>query len=142
MVIILSACNKGIIQKNDYLIFGHYYGECLGETCVETFKLIDGKLLEDQNDNYAPQNFDFVELSDSKYQEVNDIIDFLPDSLLIMNDATFGCPDCHDQGGLFIRYFNDGDLHTWQVDQQKSAVPTYLHEFVDKVNEKITLINN
>ena len=142
VVIIVSSCNKEKIDKNDYLIFGHFYGECIGETCVETYKLTNDKLYEDQNDNYNPTSFDFIELDDDKFDEVNDLISYIPNSLVQEDDQTFGSPDSHDQGGLYISYYNEGDLKTWRIDQEKTDIPNYLHDFMDKVNEKISLINN
>lgn len=141
-VIILTSCQKDEIIKNDYLIFGHFYGECAGESCVETYKLTNDKLYEDLNDNYYATSFNFVELSNDKFNDVNDLSDFLPDLLLDENDSTFGCPDCHDQGGLFVSYNKDDELKSWRIDQSKDDVPNYLHDFIDKINEKIALINN
>ena len=142
----LISCNKDEqieINENDYLIFGHFYGECLGEECVENFKLTDTKLFEDINDSYAGHiPFDFLELGNDKYIKVNDLASFFPPDLLKETMETFGCPDCADQGGIYIEYKKNEDIHKWKIDQAKDQVPTYLHEFMDKVNEKIALINN
>lgn len=143
-VVILTSChkNENDINENDYLIFGHFFGECMGETCIETYKLTSSKLYENQNDNYAHTDFNFIELDNDKFNDVSDLSSFLPTELLNESDSTFGCPDCHDQGGLFISFFNDNELKTWRIDNDKNAVPSYLHDFMDKVNQKIELINN
>ena len=65
--IIFTSCKKEEVEisNNEYLIFGHFYGECIGEECVETFKLTDEKLYEDLNDNYSgTEPFNFVILGD------------------------------------------------------------------------------
>ena len=143
--LLFNSCDKNNefeISDNDYLIFGHFYGMCGGEECVETFKLTDEKLYEDLNDNYSgTEPFNFVILEDEKYNDVKDLISAFPSQLFNENDTTFGCPDCWDQGGLFIEYKKDGNLKKWRIDQSKNQVPYYLHDFMDKVNEKIEIIN-
>lgn len=130
------------ITDDNFLIFGHFYGMCGGEGCVETFKLNEKSLYEDTIDDYSGQNMEFVELENELFEEVRDIEDFFPSQLLNQNETVFGCPDCADGGGLFIQYSENGILKSWRIDQTKSNVPSYLHNFIDKVNEKIALINN
>ena len=73
---------------------------------------------------------------------MEDLSDYFPDQLLSEEEEVLGCPDCADQGGLFIQYSENENVQSWRIDQSKNAVPAYLHEFMDKVNEKIDLINN
>jgi len=145
-VVFIQSCDKNDeieLSDNEYLIFGHFYGECLGEDCIVTYKLTDKKLFEDNNDNYSGTGpFDFNELGIDKFSQVKDLIDYFPKELLNSNETTFGCPDCADQGGIFIQYVKNGDVNSWRIDQSKNDVPDYLHSFIDKVNEKIELINN
>lgn len=128
-------------ENFDYLIFGHFYGFCGGETCIETFKLNNEKLYEDLNDNYAGGPFNFEVLDDEKFELAKNIIDFFPTELLSETETTLGCPDCADGGGIFIEYSKNGVVKNWKIDQMQNNVPNYLHDFMDKVNEKITLIN-
>lgn len=137
-----SDSDNGVqVNKMDYLIFGHFHGECIGEGCVETFKLTGDRLYEDTLDHYNAENFEFVELSSEKFEQVKDIIEYFPTKLLNDKDTTFGCPDCRDQGGIFIQYSENGIVKSWRIDKDKDVIPTYLHKFVDKVNETIRLIN-
>ena len=147
-IIVLGAftsCNKDdnyiTINEQNFLILGHFYGECFGEGCVETYKLTDVKLYEDIVDDYSGQNLDFVELDNEQFELVNDLADFFPTQLLNESDTIFGCPDCADGGGLFIQYSDNGVLKSWRIDQVQNNVPTYLHDFIDQVNERIVLIN-
>ncbi len=107
VIVVLTSCHKdtdGIeINEQNYLVFGHFYGLCFGEECVETFKLTDKKLFEDTIDDYNGQNFEFIELGNDKFEQVNDLVDFFPDQLLNDNNDILGCPDCADGGGLFIQ---------------------------------------
>ena len=139
-----TSCNKDCITLNEqnYLVFGHFYGMCAGEGCVETYKLTDMKLYEDLIDDYSGQNLEFVELENETFAQVSDLVDFFPNQLLSEEETVLGCPDCSDGGGLFIQYSDNGNLKSWRIDQFQNNVPSYLHAFIDQVNEAIVLINN
>lgn len=147
-LLIFVSCNKECnCEKNemDYLIFGHFNGECIGEDCIEIFKLTSDKLMEDSNDNYPGQqnyNGNFSDLGSSKYELVKDLPDYFPAELWNEDNKAFGCPDCADQGGLYIEYSKNGIIKHWTIDQSKNEVPEYLYSFMDEVNKKIGLINN
>ena len=143
---VLVGCTNSddiALTDDDYLIFGHYYGECGGEGCIETFKLTSNTLYEDTLDNYSGSGpFNFVMLDANTFDQVKDLMNYFPSRLRTENNDIFGCPDCADGGGLFVAYANDGELMSWRIDQSKQNVPSYLHVFMDKINEKISLINN
>ena len=145
LILFNVSCDKDArfeLEETDYLIFGHFYGECIGEGCVETFKLTDEKLFEDTYDNYSGEDFNFIELGKDKFEEVKNLAQLFPDQLLNEEESTFGCPDCADGGGLFIQYSDNGKIRSWRIDQVKENVPGYLHDFMDAVNEKIKMIND
>lgn len=139
-----SACSSDddAMETGDYLIFGHYYGMCASEDCVEIFKLTDTKLYEDTNDNYSLENLKFREVDQATFEKVKDLLTALPEELFTDDTTTFGCPDCADGGGLYIQRSVNGTVCTWNIDQIKENVPEYLHDFIDEVNDKIALINN
>ena len=140
---IFLSCNNDSININEqnFFIFGHFYGKCKGENCVETFKLTDKGLFEDIIDDRNGQNMKFIQLENEKFLQIKDLVDFFPSQLLKENKTTIGCPDCADGGGLFIQYSENGNVKSWRIDQEKDNVPHYLHNFIDKVNEKIKIIN-
>jgi hypothetical protein len=145
--VLLLSCNKdddevSAAPQPDYIIFGHFAGECFGEECVEIFKLTNTQLLEDTTDNYSAKSLEFVELPANKFNLVNDLNRSFPSELLSLSDSTFGCPDCVDQGGLIVQYAINNSVKTWRIDRLKNNVPVYLHDFMDKINEKIEFINN
>ncbi len=145
LAILLTACfeeDTADLPVEDYLIFGHFYGECMGETCIETYKLTESALYEDTRDVYGiSSSFDFVEMGHDKFLEVNDLPDYFPEELLHTDTATFGCPDCVDQGGLLIVLYEDDQRRVWKIDMVKEQVPAYLHEFMDRVKEKIAILS-
>tara|TARA_R110002049_G_scaffold37208_1_gene117452 strand:+ start:20682 stop:21146 length:465 start_codon:yes stop_codon:yes gene_type:complete len=142
--ILTYSCNSdddASLNEDDYLIFGHFYGFCVGENCIETFKLTHDKLYEDSQDNYSHETFSFEVLGNDKFEQAKDLIDYFPTKLLSEKETTIGCPDCADGGGIYIEYSKDGIVKSWRIDQMKNNIPNYLHDFMDKVNEKISLIN-
>ena len=154
---VLSSCgNDDTNSVQDFLIFGHFYAACSGEYCVETFKLTGEKLFEDTISEYyafgnsssddffdfSVLNFNFMEIGNDKFEQTQDLFDWLPTELLNSNTTVFGCPDCVDEGGILIQYQNNGVLKSYLIDQNKDRVPNELHSFIDKVNEKIDILNN
>lgn len=147
-LLFLSACNSdddAAHTNPEYLIFGHFFGECIGEGCVEIFKLDANKLYEDSNDIYPGQsdfyNGNFIELSEDLFNKVNGLMDEFPSALLDESEVVIGIPDAGDWGGLYIEY-KSGDVHDfWLLDLMKTNVPTEYHDFIDDVQDKILLIN-
>jgi hypothetical protein len=145
-IMVFASCQDETITISapDYLVFGHYYGECIGEQCVEIFRLEQDKLYEDKMDAYPYSNGfyigSYILLSQEKFNKVKDLTGFFPADLLTEQDTVIGQPDAGDWGGLYIEYNIDGVRKFWLIDQMKSNVPAKYHEFIDKVNEKISLL--
>lgn len=146
---LFTACDKEedeVKLETDYLIFGHFFGLCAGETCVEIFKLEASQLYEDSNDNYPGStdfyDADFSTLPSSIFEEVEDLEGFFPTALLDETDTVIGQPDAGDWGGLYIEY-KAGDLRKfWLLDLNTNNVPETYHDFINAVQSKIQFINN
>ena len=145
-IAIIISCkdeHETIVTPGD-MIFGHFYGECIGEACIEIFKLETDSLMEDTLDTY-PSAHDFYQgsyilLSDDKHTIAKKLLNYFPLDLLDEKDTVIGSPDAADGGGLYIEY-NFGNIRKfWLLDQMKSNVPEKYHEFIDKVNETIVMI--
>jgi hypothetical protein len=137
---------KCISPSSGYLIFGRFYGECMGEECIEIFKLEQNQLFEDTRDAY-PGSTDFYAaaytlLPQQKFDEAKDLINFFPSDLLSESVNVIGHPDAGDWGGLYIEYNYNGTRKFWLLDKAKVNVPSKYHAFIDKVNEKIDLIQS
>ncbi len=146
LTLILIGCKKDdpLQAKGDYLIFGHFFGECGGPNCIAIFKLDESSLMEDTLDHY-PTSADYYEgqyvtLSEAKYNQTKDLPTFFPTALLNEPSNVIGQPDAGDWGGLYIEYHIDGIRKFWLLDLMKINVPTKYHAFIDKVNEKIEMI--
>lgn len=79
-------------------------------------------------------------MSQKKFIDANDLLNFFPSDLLLEPKTVIGQPDAGDWGGLYIEYNYNGTRKFWLLDQMKSNVPSKYHNFLDKVNEKIKLI--
>jgi len=139
-ILLFSSCEKDPPPSSSVtkFIFGYFNGHCMGEKCIELYKLENGHLYEDLDDKYPVGNKDeisnFTRLPNSLYREVSYLRNIVPAALLQMNDTIIGCPDCADQGGLYIEYHTDTEHKRWILDQYQENVPTELHSFMDEVN--------
>jgi hypothetical protein len=71
---------------------------------------------------------------------VEDLMDFFPQDLLNESDTVIGMPDAGDWGGFYIEYNFNGTRRFWILDKMKTNVPGKYHAFIDKLNEKIDLL--
>ncbi len=137
------------VEKVDesYMVFGHFYGFCQGEQCIEIFKIMDGKLYEDTNDHYPTSQGlyegEFIELSAAKYEMVSDLKAAFPFEKLRDSKTVIGQPDAGDWGGMYVEYHTGGDEEPkfWLLDLLDSNTPEHVSDFVNLAQEKIEMIN-
>ena len=144
IIFLFTSCDKDSIElsETDYIVFGHFYGECNGEGCIEIFRLEKDRLFEDKNDLYPnSQNFyegNYVRLSQNKFIDTKDLTDNFPIELLSETNNVIGEPDAVDGGGIYLEYNFNGVRKFWLIDKWKSNVPTKYHNYIDSINEKIS----
>ncbi len=144
----ISSCKKECSceqQFGDYLLFGNYYGMCAGEDCVEIFKIENGVLSEDSNDNYpsdSPYSGNYAVLPSAKYDLVKDLSNYIPAQLFNENDGYIGTPDAYDQGGYVLELKENGTHRYWRIDTDTSNTPDYLHAFTDTLRNYIDKISD
>lgn len=144
-MLVIAACDRRhVVPKSDNcLVFGHFFGMCEGETCIEIFRLEKSRVLEDIKDQYPSStkfyNGTYVARSSLDFEKCKDLTEAFPKELL--DDTTvIGQPDAGDWGGLYLEYAFDGQHKFWLLDLNKSNVPAKYHAFIDKVVEKIALL--
>jgi hypothetical protein len=153
-VLVSMACDKKdplvspAAGDLEYFVFGHFYGECGGEACIEIYKMDAISLWEDTTDVYptwmSPYIGTYIALPNEKFELVKDIIDFFPEALYSEANNFIGIPDGGDWGGIYveIRYVDDEEKSGfWLLDQNAYNMPDVYNAFVERINEKITLIN-
>ena len=130
----------------EYIVFGHFYGYCVGEGCIEIYRIDDQGLLEDTLDLYPGStgfySGDFnVQLPGEKFNLVNDLESHIPAELWNETSVVLGQPDAGDWGGIYFEIKKGSTHQFWLLDQMDSNMPAAYNEFVDKINEKIALIH-
>jgi len=150
LIVGIFSCDKekeccGV--NTEYLVFGHFYGECGGEGCVEIFRIDDSGLYEDTLDQYPGSN-DFypghfaTQVSSEKFDLVKDLDSYFPEELLNETDIVIGQPDAGDWGGIYFEIKRRSTHRFWLLDQMEVNMPDVYNEFVDRINEKIDIINH
>ena len=131
-------------NRGPTITFGRYYGRCLGNQCIETFKLIDITLLEDTVDKYPASGTyyqgNFVDFKGADKINTSEILPNFPLELLDSKLVTYGTPDAGDWGGIYLEY-QDGNYHRYFfIDLYTKNIPKYLIEYVAIIDKKITEI--
>ncbi len=141
MALLFASCGK--VNQVEALMFGTFYSECFGENCIEIFKLQDGKLYEDTNDEYPSiegNQYDWVELSSDKYILAEDLKAAFPADLKDESEIIIGMPDAGDWGGVFVGLLDGTDPEFWIIDNMKDNIPLYLYDFIVNIQNTVTEI--
>lgn len=141
-ILFQASCKKSNIglSSENYIVFGEFFGECEGATCVDIYRLEQDKLFEDIKDTYPSFNQYYSGvykvLSKAEFDSTKDLMDYFPEALLSETDTVIGMPDAGDWGGIYIEYNYGTTRRFWILDLNKDNVPVAYHEFIDKVHEK------
>ena len=146
--LILAACQQDDQIESepslDYLIFGHFYGECIGERCVEMYKLTNQFLYEDFSDSYPgkskPDLHNFLKLNNDLFEKVKPLRSKISQELLNTTAQIIGQPDNGDWGGIYFEISEGGENKYWFIDKMRSNLPSYLVPFVEEIERDIELI--
>lgn len=129
ILIIMSNCKKSSLS-GDHFIFGSSYSECEGN-CVNYFLLKKGQLHPDDMSNWSDKlKFKNNQLPQDKIDLAKKIEDNLPDFLKNSSSTTFGCPDCRDQGAIYLEIKKDSKKTKFKIDTDTSQIPIEIREFV------------
>ena len=150
LLLLFTGCsdpNQSVREKelddSSYIIFGHFYGFCQGETCIETYKLTNESLLEDTKDNYSfdPELAHFVLLDDNLFERVKGLRENIPTKLLTIEETTIGQPDAGDWGGLYFEIVTPERRQYWMIDKMRSNLPDFLIPFANEIENAINIIH-
>lgn len=130
LIAMISSCLKEDTYRVEYFAFGTAYGECTGD-CAKFFLIMDGKIYPDISATYEGRVvFGDSALPDDKYLFAKPLITNFPSYLLFFPDSTFGCPDCHDQGGIHIEMMNNNDIVNWHIDMDIDKQPEEIRQYL------------
>ena len=144
---LVGGCSEdpvGSLGPDEYVVFGDFYGECLGEGCIDIFKIQDGRVFEDTLDRYPtasrlPHETAFVEISDDPYEALSQIFSEIPTDLFSEDRTVIGQPDAGDWGGYYLETKLDGQTRYWLIDKMEENLPSDLRPFAMELDEAISL---
>ena len=104
-------------EDGDYLIFGTFYGECAGN-CTVLYNIQNDFLYEDDVEIGIPDEIPFMStpLSEEKYLIGVELSTTFPSDLIDSQKDVYGCPDCADQGGVYLELGKGGLFRKWRID--------------------------
>ena len=134
----------GQLESDDYVVFGDFFGECIGEGCIEIFKIQDGRVFADTLDRYPshltlPHATAFVEIPDDSYDILARTFSEIPADLFKEERIVIGQPDAGDWGGNYLEVSIDGDIRYWIIDKMEDNLPSYLRDFAKKLDVAIEI---
>ncbi len=147
MIITLASCQDTqlVDSEAEFIVFGHFNGYCAGEACVDFYKVTGDDLLESNIDDYTENGFypfnDFYALSADKFNQVKDLGDYMPQQLWLEFDTHIGQADVSDVGSLYFEIKKGAEHRYWVFENGDFDMPQVYSEFMYKIREKITIIN-
>jgi hypothetical protein len=142
VLLIFSACNKGsgpgesADLSGDYFIFGNAFGECAG-SCASFYRLGNGKLSPDSMSYYLrDRDFRFSStrtLSAADYKRAQYLWNHFPAELYKYSGTVIGCPDCHDQGGMYIEMKKGSTVYYWEIDHDTDKQPPASRAYLEQM---------
>lgn len=125
-----------------YFIFGTYAGECFGN-CFTGFKMESGKIFRDDLNYFYGNELSFENspMDQDAYDRASLLLDSFPDFLKNNPGQKYGCPDCHDQGGIFLQLGEGANATSWHLDVINGALPPELIPYKERIQQVIAEIN-
>lgn len=144
LIVSQTACKEDEIpdipieESDDYLIFGTIYGECISN-CVTAYKIQNNQLFEDNTEFNVLGDIPFSEtpLPQSQFIIAQELLVVFPSELLDSEERTYGCPDCADQGTVYIELEEDDVKTIWRIDTDDIDDNQAVTDFKNKVLEII-----
>ncbi len=134
-----AGCAEKVYPDPSAFVFGSWYGFCL-ENCIHVYKLENGKLFpDDMGTRYQTEEITFQKtpLDDKLAKKAEDLYRLFPSYLRKNPNLIIGCPDCHDQGVLYLAFEENGKLTEWKIDPVETDYPPEIEAFLIAMKELI-----
>ncbi|HXH99040.1 MAG TPA: hypothetical protein VNI52_02140 [Sphingobacteriaceae bacterium] len=139
-----SSCKKDKYLKDyDYIIFGSSYGMCAGPNCNTTYLLNDKGAF--RSETYLRDNditLHHVKLSESKFKQLKELSTKIPQQLYTSAkpEETFGCPDCADQGTLYLEIKEKNkSAKKFRIDTNEGSLPEHIKSIAVDIKASIEI---
>lgn len=137
-VVTLPVVNCPLIDgTNDYLIFGNHYGFCPAN-CVNLYKLTTTALFQtDMKGRFQePLTFNTTAMSKENFALTSALCSKFPLESTNALDVVIGCPDCHDQGTVYVELKRGTVIRKWRIDPDKSdTIPKDIQEYAQLIKD-------
>jgi hypothetical protein len=138
-VLVFGACKESEEPLQDAFVFGRWSAFCTGN-CIQIYKLENDKLYVDNLNSFreaATITYKPTPLSNQYVAKAKSLRDSFPQSLLENPFSVIGCPDCADQGGIYLAFDNrEGTLY-WQIDADETTWPEVIRPYLEELTEFI-----
>ncbi len=130
---------EGTVQ--DYLLFGTKFGFCVS-ACNRLYYLDSEGLyqyISKTRETIAAEEFKSkgVLLSKEKFTSYKHLLSSVPSELSLIETETFGCPNCYDQGEIYIEFKNDKGLKSFRADTKIVDNPSWLQPFAAELKKAV-----
>nr|WP_315152556.1 protease complex subunit PrcB family protein [uncultured Flavobacterium sp.] len=147
--IVLPKSNKPILFSKvtsniDYAVVGTYFGQCTGADCYQFYKIENHKVTKYPTVTNFP-----VEFNQTNYRALifkDDFASFIskiPTEIKNIKGQTktFGSPDAHDQGGVYLEWSQGGVVTKIYLDTDNTADQTAdVIAFKKVIQDKVALL--
>lgn len=123
--VLLAGCKKDPDYDAtvvDGITFGTFYGNCL-KNCVRVYNVSPAVLQIDDSVNIAKLNWVYVfkatrTMDKAKQNIALPLLKQVPAELMKNSTTTFGSPDSHDQGGVYIIIKTIPAIYRFRIDME------------------------
>lgn len=140
----ITACQKDEEVSSDDLIFGLSYGECTGD-CSYLYLLHNGELFADDGvEHFIPDAIPFQSTAepDSDYQLSKNLLDDFPEQLVSNGQSSYGCPDCLDQGTIYLELRRNGSVYKFELDPDGDSGDPAIDAYGSEVIRVVDLLRS
>lgn len=132
----MFGCSKKIsLQSDEYFAFGTARGFCAGN-CANFYLIKNGQIFPDDMYYYHDSlTFKTTPLSNEKYLLATQLINNFPDYLKNNPNKIIGCPDCADQGRIYIEQKSNGRKYYWHIDTNVESQPGEIKEYISQLKD-------
>ena len=139
--LVLASCKKeqqkGVPPGTDSFSFGFAAGFCVGD-CARFYSVEGNKIFPDDMPAFVkPLKFKSTPLTNSKYLLAKPLLENFPVYLLNNPDKIIGCPDCTDQGALYLEIKQGGVTKYWNIDTNENAQPEEIRIYMGQLRNVI-----
>lgn len=143
MILLTTSCEKNNLDPDPTLVFGEAYGYCVGD-CAHFYKINDHQIYKDDIERFwtDPPTFNPAPLPASDYELAQSLLTNFPEFLIQNPNQTFGCPDCADQGGIYIFYTNGTATYSWRIDTHVDNQPIEIRDYLKQLRDVIAALKD